>query len=309
LNDNDEKTLLLFPGALGDFLCLWPALSRLLQERHGRVTVAAKPSHLELLPADSAGRMSIDRRELADLFGPAPLAPQTRELLADFACVHSWTGWGNESFAQRVGEATRGRLIAHRFRGMNPGEHAAAYYARCLGVRVPAARYPPPVEAQLWAEHFWRRNALAETVLAIAPGSGAAAKNWEGMNAVARRWRSVHGAQVLALIGPAELERHTRLPCDAVAVAESLPNLAALLVRSRCFLGNDSGVSHLAGLTGVPGVVLFGPTDPATWKPIGNTLAVLTAPVPCPSCGASRFCTHRLAVEMVEDAVRSAVSS
>ena len=35
------------------------------------------------------------------------------------------------------------------------------------------------------------------------------------------------------------------------------------------FVGNDSGPSHLAGIMGLPTIALFGPTDPAVWKPLG----------------------------------------
>jgi ADP-heptose:LPS heptosyltransferase len=35
------------------------------------------------------------------------------------------------------------------------------------------------------------------------------------------------------------------------------------------FVGNDSGVSHLAAAAGAPGVAIFGPTDPDRWRPIG----------------------------------------
>ena len=36
------------------------------------------------------------------------------------------------------------------------------------------------------------------------------------------------------------------------------------------FVGNDSGISHLAAAIGTPGVVLFGPTDPRRWRPLGE---------------------------------------
>jgi ADP-heptose:LPS heptosyltransferase len=49
----------------------------------------------------------------------------------------------------------------------------------------------------------------------------------------------------------------------------SLPQAAALLQRCRLYVGNDSGVSHLAGRLGVPTAAVFGPTDPAVWRPLG----------------------------------------
>jgi ADP-heptose:LPS heptosyltransferase len=47
----------------------------------------------------------------------------------------------------------------------------------------------------------------------------------------------------------------------------SLPVLSALLSLGRIYIGNDSGVSHLAAASGVPTISIFGPTDPSVWSP------------------------------------------
>jgi ADP-heptose:LPS heptosyltransferase len=62
-----------------------------------------------------------------------------------------------------------------------------------------------------------------------------------------------------------------------VAAASGVPltDLAALLCRCHAFLGNDSGVSHLAGMMGIPTVAVFGPTDPAVWAPLGPNVRTL----------------------------------
>ncbi len=60
-------------------------------------------------------------------------------------------------------------------------------------------------------------------------------------------------------------------------VARALPLrvLGALLSRAGVFVGNDSGVSHLAAATGAPTLALFGPTDPGLWSPLGQRVRVL----------------------------------
>src|SRR5207247_2017216 len=52
---------------------------------------------------------------------------------------------------------------------------------------------------------------------------------------------------------------------------------AALLGRAALYLGNDSGVSHLAGAVGAAGVVLFGPTEGRRWRPLAGRLVALGA--------------------------------
>jgi len=53
-----------------------------------------------------------------------------------------------------------------------------------------------------------------------------------------------------------------------------LRELAWYLAHAAYYVGNDSGVSHLAGVAGARGTVLFGPTDPVLWRPLGSALAV-----------------------------------
>jgi ADP-heptose:LPS heptosyltransferase len=43
----------------------------------------------------------------------------------------------------------------------------------------------------------------------------------------------------------------------------------------RAFVGNDSGITHLAAYVGCPTVALFGPTDPRTWGPVGRRARVI----------------------------------
>jgi heptosyltransferase-3 len=47
------------------------------------------------------------------------------------------------------------------------------------------------------------------------------------------------------------------------------------VARALAFVGNDSGPGHLAGILGVPTVSIFGPKDPARWKPLGPTVNVV----------------------------------
>jgi hypothetical protein len=57
-----------------------------------------------------------------------------------------------------------------------------------------------------------------------------------------------------------------------------LPRLAALLRGANAYLGGDTGVSHLAGAVGTPGLLLFGPTNPQCYAPASPVLHVLDTP-------------------------------
>ncbi len=295
--------LILFPGALGDFLCLWPALEVLREGTTGSIALVMQPAFADLLPPGDFVTISIHRREVADLFADGRLAESTHRLFGNFRRVHSWTGHDNHRFAARLAAASGGNVRVHRFRGMRPGEHAAQYFARCLGVRVDSPQLLPSAASVQWAAGFWNDHRLGERVLAVHPGSGSPAKNWAGMTAIAAAWRREVGGQVVLLLGPAEDERATSTGHDALLRNAPLGHVAAVLQRAYRFLGNDSGISHLAGLVGVPGVVVFGPTDPTTWRPLGQALRILAARAACLACGPDQFCTHRLPLAAVRDAL------
>lgn len=49
-----------------------------------------------------------------------------------------------------------------------------------------------------------------------------------------------------------------------------IPEVAALISLSDLFIGNDTGIMHVAGTTVTPQITIFGPTNPFNWAPIGE---------------------------------------
>lgn len=303
IEPSHRHVLVLFPGALGDLLCCWPALQALRATAAG-LTLVAGPAAAAALPPRRLALISIDRREIGDLFAAAPLVAATRTLLGGHQRVESFTGHGVPDFARRLAEASGGVAAVHPSRGMQPGEHATDYYARCFGIVARRPQLPIAPEAAAWAAAFWQRADLGERTLVVHPGSGSAGKNWQGMSAAATAWRN-GGGRVLMLAGPAEAAADHAIAHDALLRDASLAQVAAALARAQRYLGNDSGISHLAGLVGARGVAVFGDSDPAIWHPHG-AVQVVHAPQPCVRCGAGQLCTHRLPVDAVLAALAAA---
>jgi len=267
-----------FPGALGDFLLALPAF-RLLRARRpaGRWTfvVGEGLRALPMLAGVADETASVDGPELARVLAGGDVPSW---LGADVE-LHAWLGTRDPDVRHRLATCVRS---AHFFRVQRgPGDvHAAVGYGRALGVAVDgdalaaAARIAPPPSA--------RTDRLSEDLgdhlLALHPGAGARAKRWDarGFDAVAGWWRT-RGGSVVVLLGPAEPD--VRPPAGSEVVRDwPLADLAAVLGRAVLYVGNDSGVSHLASAVGTPGVVLFGPTDPARWRPPGMLVAVSDGP-------------------------------
>jgi heptosyltransferase-3 len=120
--------------------------------------------------------------------------------------------------------------------------------------------------------------------MAIHPGSGSKKKNWplERFLALAGTLRK-KGFPVVWLLGPAE--DSVNIPShNLVAANQTLSLCAALLSRCRAFIGNDSGMAHLAAGVGCRTVALFGPSDPAVWAPCGKDVRVIYKKRPCAPC-------------------------
>ena len=62
--------------------------------------------------------------------------------------------------------------------------------------------------------------------------------------------------------------RRTRRWPDAVRI-DDLYELACWLAGAGLYIGNDSGITHLAAAVGTPVLAFFGPTDPEVWAPRG----------------------------------------
>ncbi len=60
--------------------------------------------------------------------------------------------------------------------------------------------------------------------------------------------------------------------------------IARALKSARLFVGLDSGISHLASYVGLKSVVIYGPTDPVVWKPVGRNVHQVSLNLECSPC-------------------------
>ena len=152
---------------------------------------------------------------------------------------------------------------------------------------------PPPPRLWLTAADHAAAAALlpaGEDLLALAPTANWSGKQWpaERFAALAERLRGA-GAPLaglrVAVLG-AESERAMAAPLmEALGPAAvdlmgrtELPVAGALLARARLFVGNDSGLMHLAAAAGAPTLGLFGPTPDRRYAPWGPRAATVRTP-------------------------------
>jgi ADP-heptose:LPS heptosyltransferase len=285
VNRNETlSALVLFPGSLGDLLCLLPALEAISHSTGGQVEVVARGAVLEVfqrLPFVHRA-LSLDRGVFARLFSPdASSCEEISVLFSNITEIFSWFGHTRVEVGANLARFAPGRVRSFAFFTGQEDCHVSAYYLRCVGIK--GVRCPSLFvgkEERQWLDRYWqlRQWLPSSRVLVMHPGSGGRRKRWdpEGFAQVCHWWRQHRGGKVLILLGPAEEEEKEQWrQIGEVENSLSLLQVAALTSRADVYLGNDSGVSHLAGAVGARGVVLFGPTEPSQWKPLGGSLLVI----------------------------------
>jgi predicted lipopolysaccharide heptosyltransferase III len=124
----------------------------------------------------------------------------------------------------------------------------------------------------------------------IHPAAAFATKQWATANfARVAEFVSERGFAPVAIAGPNEQEIIKTLSDAAsvpiVSLDLSLPEVAALAARSQIFIGNDSGIAHIAAAVGTPSVVIFGSSNIAHWSPWNKAAAeVVYEAMPCQPC-------------------------
>lgn len=246
------RRLLIRPGGIGDCILSLPALEYLKSD-YTEVWVRSDVVPLVRFGdrVRSIASTGLDTLGLAGIDPPPALVDQLRS----FDSIVSWYGSNREEFRDHA----RDLGLAFEFFSALPSPaeqtHAADFFLRQVGGHgpaIPRIHCPPAPRADFVVIH---------------PFSGSARKNWplERFRELAQRI----GWPVQWSAGPQE-------PLDGAVRFENLFDLACWLARSRLYIGNDSGITHLAAAAGAPVLAIFGASDPAVWAPRGEHVHVVS---------------------------------
>lgn len=334
-----DRILIIHRGALGDFLLLVPSLKMLKGSFPGsQLTVAGRP---DITGVVSPGLVDAAVSAEASAFLPVfenvgHIPPPATAFFARFDGVLALVRDPEHVLERNLAKlGIKHILVRSPFPPENVRIHAAQYlYENAVSFLEQDASLLDLSEFRQddfgdvfdfsekevrQAMLFLRRTGLPERdFIAIHPGSGSRSKCWpiERFERLAERLMK-NGRRILWILGPADRRLLDRLnaPASDRVFADSLPlrQLAIIFSRSAAYIGNDSGVSHLAALAGIPTTALFGPTDPAVWAPLGKSVTVLRGSAGCSPCTREemRDCEHRdcletITLEAVEQAVEKA---
>jgi heptosyltransferase-3 len=300
-----RQAAIIHPGAIGDCILVLP-LVHYLKETCGyhAIDLIAHADYVRFYPGRTAVDQirSIESLPLHRLFAPLDeFTIEKNDVLVEafskYEQVISFLGSDTDTFEQNLLFAIHcshsGDTTMMPLSGAENGPVSSFYirhFAQQNGLELPAE----PHLTNLWITGLSQDMAAGtdilcrsgigpqESVCVIQPGSGSDSKCWplEHFQAITELVLSQHLKPVF-LLGPTEIERLSEQDIQKIQSAAplltdlSLENVLAVISCADCFIGNDSGISHLAGAMGKKTIAIFGPTHPAQYRPLGPNVYVV----------------------------------
>jgi ADP-heptose:LPS heptosyltransferase len=314
-----NRILILHQGAIGDFILSLPAIGTF---RHyypyATIEIWGYPDILRLVEKRfyADGIASVERKEIAQLYNEdgvldSPLVEQLR----DFDLIVVFGQEGQRTLVDNLKKIKVDAMLWIRtFPPDGEDIHMIDYQLFQLGQMGYSPTEKIPRLFLLDDDLFHAYQMLDQIqsrentpLIALHIGSGSKKKVWppERFAHLTEKLVQKEGARIIVPIGPAD-EEPVRAYCTLVSseAITPLPNLplttlAAVLKRCSLYVGNDSGITHLAAAVGIPVIALFGPTDPKVWGPRGERVSIIYRESECSPCSREEMkqCVHRKCLE------------
>ena len=321
-----QNILIIRPGALGDLVVTLPTFEAIRKYfKDARIDIMGYSSFLEIVKdrfyADTISRF--DQADIAPLFTNNSNVPASLiNKLSNMDLIISFVADKERGLVENL-KAAGARHVIHYEPFPSEGEdiHVIDHFLKCLDLLgVHHSNKVPKIflrnEDVLLGEKFLNERVVDPKKLLVAmhPGSGGRQKCWPlDRYAELILWlRKEINAQILLISGPADTgvvdALRGKVGDNFILVDQlPLPILAAIIKRSNLFVGNDSGITHLAAAVGTPTITIFGPTDPRMWGPRGEQVKILYKKSPCSPCSfdTRRNCFSQICLEgvTVEDVI------
>jgi heptosyltransferase III len=314
------EILILHPGALGDIILSLPAVALLRNKfPSARITMAGNTDYLAPVASGYAESIvSLSTLPLHHLYACGPLPEADVRFWKSFDRIVSWTGAGDPEFERNFREIHSSVCIASWRPAPGESRHVSQLFIDSLGADISRGISAEPARISLGSKirEEGKQRLMAggwdgcEPLTALHPGAGSEMKRWPAARFIElARYQVLQRKEKLLIIeGPAERglagEIAQALP-DTAAIpiaSASLNVLAAAISQCGAFIGNDSGIAHLAAALGVRSVVLFGPALREHWTPLGRHVTALRNELDCKACaspGPAHTCLEGINTEEV----------
>ena len=322
-----HSILIIHQGAIGDFILSLPAISS-FKNSYPEASVEIR-GYLHILKlvekrfyADTIS--SVDRKEMAPFYSEdSTLDVELIEYFKQFDRIVIFGKEGSKTLLHNLKKVNIEGVcfidtFPHDDGDVHIIDHQLSQLSR-LGYATPdtVPRLFPDEEDGKEAEEFFNKKQLHDNSLnvAIHIGSGSRMKAWPTGRFVqlSEKLIEANGAKIILPIGPADekmVQEYADL-MDSEAIIPianlSLNELAAILKKCDVYVGNDSGITHVAAAVGIPVVALYGPTDPQVWGVRGRNVSLMhKGGFACSPCSkeemkrcVNRRCLDEISVEEV----------
>ena len=313
--DKIQSILVIHQGALGDFILALPVLETLRNIfPKAKLILMGFPRILELVNqrfyADEI--LSIDQRGMASFFfrGGA-LDRALSEFFSTFNLLVVFGKDGEGTLIGNLKQVCQG-LILHinPFPQWTERIHSTDHLLREL-TRYgfsPSETIPRLFLSEKdkdWGKSFCRVKGLTEEekskAIVIHPGSGSKKKVWplERFLELIHYFQRHFNSRILIVLGPAEgqevqkafgeIEWELGPTAPLLVKGLSLLELASVMQGCHLFIGNDSGITHMAAALGLPTIAIFGPSDHKIWSPRGEKVFIVRKEMNCSPCSQEKF--------------------
>lgn len=285
-----NRILIIRGGAIGDFIVTLPALKALRERFPDAAVEILGYKHIAALAENRFYANAVRSIEYAPLSGffarGGQLDPELCSYFASFDLVISYLFDPDGIFETNLRRTGVNEILCGPAKIQTGMPATLQLVAPLEGLQIKVTDYAPKLFPSADDREFARNflKGFPGPVFAIHAGSGSHQKNWPLDNWIDLGNRLLgRGARLLVVSGEADqaqfgiLEKQWRDRSVRFAVNLPLTQLAAILADC-CFVGHDSGISHLAAAGGAKCILLFGRTDPGVWAPPGDNVRVIRAP-------------------------------
>jgi ADP-heptose:LPS heptosyltransferase len=302
-----QRALIIQPGAIGDCILTLPFASFMKKALQlGGVNILGHTEYLGIFP----GRTCVDSVSSIDLIDLHRLFSESKtfnlddrdpliRIFSGYSWVASFLGDSGGDFEQNLIFTTNcshnSEVITLSLKPPDDfSEHLSSFYIKQFseqsGLNLEIPHYESAdclIKATqtdiVKGKQFLKETGLSpnEKLCVLQPGSGAISKCWHVDNFIAiAKELILKDIQVIFLLGPVELEKFNQtniknLKNAAICLTDlSFLEVLRLLCCTEVFIGNDSGITHLAASLGIKTYAVFGTTNPQIYKPLGPKVKV-----------------------------------
>ena len=302
-----QRALIIQPGAIGDCILTLPLAAFMKESLHlGGVNILGHTEYLGIFP----GRTCVDSVSSIDLIDLHRLFTKSKtfnlddrdpliRIFSGYSWVASFIGESGGDFEQNLIFTTNcshnSEVITLPLKPPDDfSEHLSSFYINKFieqsglnlefSYDITADNLLKTTQTDIVkGKQFLKESGINPNrkICVIQPGSGAINKCWHIDNYIAiAQELNTKDFEVIFFLGPVELEKFNQtkikyLQSSANCFTDlSFSEVLELLCCAEIFIGNDSGITHLAASMGVKTYAVFGPTNHEIYKPLGSKVKI-----------------------------------